>query len=359
MQADCRRLIFRPSLKIRLVPLVNLASIANTIVVTMLLLGNSYTSVSQTKNSQHTRIEDARFIKLGGLEQWVTIRGDNSEAPVLLLLHGGPGDVQSPLVDVYAAYEKDFILAQWDQRGSGKTYGKYKEQTPNLTLSQLVNDGIELAEYLKNRFKRKGIIVLGHSLGTAIATEMVTKRADLFLACVGTGQIASWAESVQWQFDFLKSKATMTNDEKALSELTKIGTPDPLNTKQYFSFTKPLRKYLNNSDASWLEGLRGVFEKFPKHEFEDIEGGMILSGRVLLQFQVQENLSTSALVFKVPYYVIQGREDLFTPTEPVIRYFEKVNAPKKQLVILEDAGHFALATHQQQFIEAMRKVISR
>jgi hypothetical protein len=67
-------------------------------------------------------------------------------------LHGGPGDAQSCFTDVYADYEKKFIVVQWDQRGSGETFGKYHEQTPNLTIEQLVSDGIELAEYLKKRF---------------------------------------------------------------------------------------------------------------------------------------------------------------------------------------------------------------
>ena len=70
------------------------------------------------------RIEEASFIVLGGIEQWVTIRGENGGNPVLLLVHGGPADVQSPLVTTYAPYERDFVLVQWDQRGAGRTYAK-------------------------------------------------------------------------------------------------------------------------------------------------------------------------------------------------------------------------------------------
>src|SRR5690349_20261568 len=119
-----------------------------SVVAAMLVSINSCFSQNQNPH-QNTRIEEAAFIKLGGIEQWVTIRGDNRDAPVLLLLHGGPGDVQSPLIDIYADYEHNFILVQWDQRGAGMTFGKYKEQTPDLTLNQLISDGIELAEYLK------------------------------------------------------------------------------------------------------------------------------------------------------------------------------------------------------------------
>jgi len=53
------------------------------------------------------RVEEARYVALGGIDQWVTLRGDDGRNPLLLLVHGGPGDVQSPLVETYAPYERD------------------------------------------------------------------------------------------------------------------------------------------------------------------------------------------------------------------------------------------------------------
>ena len=202
-------------------------------------------------------------------------------------------------------------------------------------------------------------MLVGHSWGTAIATEMLKKRDDLFLAYVGTGQIASWAESVQWQFDYLKRKAGSTNDNELLAELLKIGEPDPNNTEQYFGFNKHLRKYFCDADKKWLQDLREFAKTAPKNELDNLIGGMNFSGQTLLPFQKQENLSAKSLNFKVPYYIIQGREDLFTPTEPVIKYFEQVVAPKKEIAIIEDAGHFALVTHKENFIEELRNILSR
>src|ERR1043165_4978407 len=84
------------------------------------------------------RIEDPSFISIGGIEQWVTIRGDDRRHPVLLFLHGGPGDVQSPFVSTYAPYEKDFVLVQWDQRGMGRTFAK--NGAAGVTLERLIAD---------------------------------------------------------------------------------------------------------------------------------------------------------------------------------------------------------------------------
>src|SRR5690242_11340779 len=108
-------------------------------IAAVLLLAVSCASQNQHTHHQPDRIEEATFITLGGIEQWITIRGHDDKAPVLLLLHGGPGDVQSPYMDSYAPYERDFVIVQWDQRGAGKTYEKYKEHTPDLTLSQLIS----------------------------------------------------------------------------------------------------------------------------------------------------------------------------------------------------------------------------
>src|SRR5687767_12656322 len=89
------------------------------------------------------RVEEASLISIGGIDQWVTIRGDDNK-PVLLLLHGGPGDVQSPFVSVYAPYESEFLLVQWDQRGAGRTFAA--SGAADITLEMQISDGIELSE---------------------------------------------------------------------------------------------------------------------------------------------------------------------------------------------------------------------
>lgn len=303
------------------------------------------------------RIEEASFITIGGIEQWVTTRGDDRGHPVLLLLHGGPGDIQSPFVSTYGPYEKDFVLVQWDQRGAGRTFAK--NGAAGVTREKLIADAIDLAERLHKRLPRTPLILFGHSWGTIIATGMAQQRPELFAAYVGTGQVSSWAGTVQFQFDFLKQRYKEQGDTAALAALEAIGRPDPKNVKQYFGFSRPIRQNMNASDTAWLTGLRkaysanGVTEEMVK----TIGDGMSASGSALIDASVEGDLSATATSFKIPYYVIQGRHDLFTPTPLVEAYFSKISAPKKRLIILEDAGHFALATHQAEVIAALKEVI--
>jgi pimeloyl-ACP methyl ester carboxylesterase len=303
------------------------------------------------------RIEEAAFITIGDIEQWVTIRGDDSRNPVLMLLHGGPGDVQSPFISTYAPYEKDFVLVQWDERGAGRTFSR--NGAAGVTLGRQISDGIELAAWLRKRFPGQKLIVFGHSWGSIIATGIVQQRPELFDAYVGTGQVAAWADTVQFQFDFLKQRYKDNGDAAALAALDAIGKPDPKNLKQYFSFSRPIRQHMNASDTAWLADLRqlalanGETETTLKATGE----GMNASGSALAQSMTVQDLQATALNFKVPYYVIQGRHDLFTPTPLAEAYFGRVSAPKKRLFIIEDAGHFALSTHQADVIAALKETV--
>jgi pimeloyl-ACP methyl ester carboxylesterase len=116
---------------------------------------------------------------------------------------------------------------------------------------------------------------------------------------------------------------------------------------------------MNPSDTAWLAGVRALYVANGETEvtLQAINEGMGASGRALIDTSVAEDLPATATSFALPYYVIQGRHDLFSPTSLVEAYFEKVSAPKKRLVIIEDAGHFALVTHQAQMIAALTAMI--
>jgi pimeloyl-ACP methyl ester carboxylesterase len=142
--------------------------------------------------------------------------------------------------------------------------------------------------------------------------------------------------------------------------LDSIGHVDPMNAAQYFAATRPLRSFLPDSDKAWLSRMRALVRDssgLTDDERAALNAGMTFSGRALLPTQMRGRLSTDALRFELPYFVIQGQHDLFTPTGPAMAYFDKVVAPRKQMVVLEGAGHFALVTHPDAFIAALEKLL--
>jgi proline iminopeptidase len=303
-----------------------------------------------------TPIQETRFVTLGGIEQWITIRGANRANPVLLIVHGGPGDAQSSLRSTYVVYERDFTIVQWDQRGAAKTYAKNPSSPPEPKRVEL--DGIELAQYLCDYLAKKRILLLGHSWGSYLAVGMVQRRPELFAAYIGTGQVGSWRASVQAQFDFLLAKARAANDRNRVEQLEAIGTPDPNDAAQYFSWWRMRNPYMSPDDAKWFEELGQIGRsnpEFTEEYMKTLGDGMSYSGHTTVSAMLATELPTTANTLKVPFFVIQGKEDMVTPTSVAVKYFNVVKAPKKKLILIEHAGHFALVTHREEFLAALVK----
>src|SRR5690625_1585913 len=91
-------------------------------------------------------VQKESFWTLGGVPQWVTIRGRDHANPVLLVVHGGPGSTYTPFNSWITAWEQSFTVVQWDQRGAGHTF--LRSGAPELSLQRIVEDGLELAEAL-------------------------------------------------------------------------------------------------------------------------------------------------------------------------------------------------------------------
>ena len=328
--------------------------------ITLLLIALIPSGFSANPNPAptFTAIQEARFFTLGGVEQWITIRGANRANPVLLVVHGGPGDAQSMLRSTYEVYERDFTIVQWDQRGAGKTFIKNPNSPPEPERVQL--DGIELAQYLCDYLAKKKILLLGHSWGTYLGIGMVKRRPELFAAYIGTGQVGSWRANVQTQFDFLLAKARAANDQKRVAQLEAIGTPDPTSVKQYFSWWSMRNPYMSQDDSKWFAELREIVRSNPEFTEEYLKAfgeGMKFSGRTTVSSMLTTELATAVNTLRLPFFVIQGQEDMVTPTSVAVQYFKVVKAPKKKLVIIEHAGHFALVTHREEFLAALVKYV--
>jgi pimeloyl-ACP methyl ester carboxylesterase len=304
------------------------------------------------------RVEHAAFVRIGGIDQWISIRGDDGKNPVILVVHGGPGESQGLFLSKYKAWEQRFVVVQWDQRGAGQTYGRNGEGTPEVNLDRITQDGIEVAEHLRKMLGKQKVIVLGHSWGSIVAVHMVQRRPDLFAAYVGTGQVTSWKDKVHFAFDVLLAKARRENDKATIEELEAIGTPDYKNAEQFFKFTRTLRAAWPESDKKWIESLRASLDSpellgVTARDVQNLGDGMNFTGKRVLPDQIATDLAATAAKFDVPFIVIQGRDDLMTPTPPAIEYFKKVQAPAKELVVIEGAGHFAYLTHASEFLAAL------
>jgi pimeloyl-ACP methyl ester carboxylesterase len=301
------------------------------------------------------RIEEAGFVPLGGVEQFVTIRGDDRSNPVLLHVHGGPGFAFSAFAADFAPYESDFTVVQWDQRGAGCTFGRYGESTPDVTVERIASDGVELAEYLRSRLRGPRIIVLGHSFGSIVAVEMVRRAPEHFALYVGTAQFASFARLLESQLAHLRGLAA--GDADLLSQLDALAALDSQNLQKFGGVSRILQGgRLPATDVAWLQRITGrAAEVMAPKELADWQAGRQFSGNRLIAQIAGADLFATARRVDVPFVFILGSDDLITPTDVGSAYFEEVEAPAKQLVIIEGAAHFAHLTHTAQFLSVLRE----
>ena len=299
-------------------------------------------------------VDEAAFVPIGGIEQWITIRGQDRANPVLLFLHGGPGDVTSCWTfSLFAPWEKYFTVVQWDQRGAGRTLEKSGPSiAPTLTVERIAQDGIELSEYLRKQLAKDKIILVAHSFGSIIGLQMVHKRPDLFFAYVGTGQVADETKTSEVAYSALLQHAHAVDNQEAISELTSIGPP-PWNSSSVGYGV--LREWANRFEHAddFIYGTIGLTLVAPGCSVSDINesvAGQILSGARLVPQSLSSGPKQLGLTFSVPIFFFQGAEDFTTPTALARSYLGAIRAPEKAFVTIPDAGHFAVFMRPDQFL---------
>lgn len=323
----------------------------------LLLLFSFVFSILLSTNAQTKAVDEAKFIAVGGIEQWVTIKGSDNTKPVILFLHGGPGSVMSPYYEaVIGEWKKDFILVNWDQRGAGRTFGRnapadaaedYWIENP-LTIEQMTADAIELSEYLIKTLGKQKIIIAGTSWGSVLGVKMALKRPDLYHAYIGHAQLVNASESLIRAYNKVYQFAQTAKDQASIDKLNSLGAPPYNDAKNAGQLFRIIKKYETAhsipAPASWWNPASEYNnEKDSKHRDDGDDYSFInYMGHAKLGIKAMSlnvDLMKDGLKFKIPVYLIQGEKDILTPPEITRAYFDKITAPKKEYFLLPGAAH--------------------
>lgn len=304
-------------------------------------------------------IDEGGYVKIGGIEQWIQIRGQDRNNPVLLCVHGGPGGTLSPLTKLFIPWEKDFTVVQWDQRGAGKTLKSTGASIAStMSVDRMAQDGIEVAEYLRTHLHKDKIIVLGHSWGSILGITMAKRRPDLFNAFVGTGQVSDLPRSLGLDYAHLLQQARAAKDQAAVRALTEIGPP-PFDTRHKLEvFFGGVDKYAPPSDRVAFEAIgRTLMSPPPDYSLRDTldryQGFMNVPGLSLYNEMLSTNLTALGPDFDIPIFFIQGTDDNVAQTSLAEEYFKTIRAPHKEMVLLEGGGHFAFLSMAGRFLKEL------
>ncbi|SOE23419.1 Pimeloyl-ACP methyl ester carboxylesterase [Spirosomataceae bacterium TFI 002] len=307
--------------------------------------------------AQRQVINEAKFVSIGGIEQWITINGDDRTKPIILFIHGGPGSTMSQFNNaMYRAWEKYFVLVNWDQRGAGKTYGRHapEEVTEDywienpLTVKQMTADGIEVIEYVLQLLKKDKVVLIGTSWGSILGTEMALINPELFHAYLGHSQFVSFAENFKYSYTRTYELAKIENNTENIEKLESLGNPPYDNARSYGQLLRVVKGYEAKSSKpapeSWFK-LAPAYdnEKEAKARYDGDDYSFInFVGHQKLQIKAMAagiDFYKNGLKFEIPVYYIQGEKDILTASAINKPYFDKITAPHKEYYLLPDAGH--------------------
>jgi pimeloyl-ACP methyl ester carboxylesterase len=295
-------------------------------------------------------IAELTTVRLGGLDQTILVRAADPTRPVLLYLSGGPGQSDLALSRVLSEpWIHEFVFVDWDQRGAGLSYRSF-EPVETHTLDRAVADTIELSEYLRTRFDEPKVYLMGESWGTILGVLAVERRPDLYFAWLGSGQMVDVAETDRRIYRDLVAYAKRVGDGGLAAALAAIGEPPYRDTPWsnalvwswydylYGPYT-PSHGYLARGEASGLDPFGLLGSEYGLVDKMNVIRGLADTFAVMYPQLQGLDLRRDVTSLGVPVYVLDGAAELEGRRSLALEWFDRLEAPAKQLVTFEGAAH--------------------
>lgn len=300
-------------------------------------------------------IAEVTSLRLGGIEQWVMLRGESVAHPLLILLHGGPGISETGLFRCFqAALERSFTVVYWDQRGAGKSYHPAIPRS-SMTVEQFVSDLDELVDAVCARVGRRTVTLLGHSWGSALGVLYAARHPRKVACYVGTGQLGDWAAGEAASYDYALAEAQRRGDRRAVAKLRAIG-PLPRSAESLTAERMVLSRLEGRfrPRAIWKLG-RAMLggEESSIFDLPRMMRGLRFSLGAMWPEVSRLDLAKAAPVLEVPVFFFLGRKDRWVPPETALAYFDALTAPRKQVVWFAESGHEPFVDEPARFHAAM------
>jgi proline iminopeptidase len=311
-------------------------------------------------------IEVLEQVDLGGVSQWISIRGRNRDNPVLLFIHGGPGD---PMIGLSWAFQNPwedyFTVVQWDQRGSGKNAATADREAlrGTLTLDRLVSDAEEFIAHLRERLGKEKVVVMSYSLGGVLGIHLAKRRPEWLHAYVGVGQVSH--DFLRALYDRTLEIAVARGSAEAVAELQPLASRveagvAPAEDPSMWT----IWQWASAFDGAWYgKGGWSLYADLPvlapEYTFEEA----VAAWDALLWLNNDSawlngeglNLDLRELGprLQIPVLFFHGRFDLTPPIENAQDYLDWIEAPYKRLVTFERSAHIPFIEEPGRFLVAL------
>jgi pimeloyl-ACP methyl ester carboxylesterase len=305
-------------------------------------------------------IEELRQLEIGGIRQWISVRGNDRHNPILLYLHGGPGAAE--MVEAYGyqrPWEDFFTVVQWDQRAAGKTYASNTPEAmaPGMTIEGMVRDAEEMIGYLRRTYGKDKIFLLGHSWGSVVGAIIANRHPEWLHAYIGAGQIADMRESEAIGYQWALSQARAEGNEKAIAALAPLAPyPGPKGQLTIERIGAQREWVMYYGGLAWgrrdfkpFDDARKLSPEYNDDELKAIDQGSLFSLQHLLS--PLESVSFGKTTrFECPVFLFNGRHDYSTSHEVAANWFERIRAPVKQMFWFENSAHMMMQEEPGRFL---------
>lgn len=290
-------------------------------------------------------------VKINGSNHQVMIRGKDKKNPILLFVHGGPGCSEIPYVTKYQdLLEEDFTIVHYDQRASGKSYNFF-ENYSNLSSELLVTDLLAMTKYVSDLLGKEKVILIGHSFGTYIGLQAVSKAPEMYSAYIGIGQVSDSINSELDSLNYCIGEAEKARNHDEAKKLEKLR--EDIEKGEVLTPRKYVRKYggasrLINDNGDYVKG----FLFGSEYNLLDVirhSLGVNYSQKTLLKEQFEKPLPSMVKSIKIPCYFIMGKYDYMTSTKAAKNYFNSLDADKKEFIIYENSAHYPQFEEKEKF----------
>ena len=286
-------------------------------------------------------------IPVNGTDQGLFLRAADVTKPVLLFVHGGPGMPEYFLDRTHpTGLEQDFVVAWWEQRGAGMSYSAGLDDA-TMTIDQMVDDVIGVADYLRTRFHQDRVYLLAHSWGSFIGIQAAARAPERFLAYLGMGQVSQQRDAETLAYQRALAAYAERGDQATVERLRALSVADggPL-PKEWMEMRDDVVHRLGIGTTRDMDSVvTGVFvpvwqtPDYTIQEKIDIGLGKKRSQALLFNRMLETDLATAVPRLELPAYFFVGRDD-YTVGYPLAKdYVAGLSAPVKGFYTFEQSAH--------------------
>lgn len=307
-------------------------------------------------------VSEKIHIDINGTRQGMFIKSKDAAHPVLLYLHGGMPDYF--LTQEHPTGLDDFFtVVWWEQRGSGISYSD--DVSPaTMTVEQLISDTVAVTQYLRTRFGKQRIYLMGHSGGTFIGIQVAARHPELYEAYVGVAQMTYQLESERLAYLYMLERFRERGDMRMVKRLEAApvtlsgGTP-----AGYVAIRDRAMHALGigtmHEMHSLVKGL--LIPSFLFREYTLSEKVMLWRAKsrsgisVVWDEMVATDLRPIVTKVGIPIYFVHGRHD-YTVSHALARDFlHRIEAPVKGFYTFESSAHSPLFEEPAAMNRVMRE----